>query len=78
MTRLERDGLLERSEDAADRRNKVLRLLPAGQAQVAKIVPLVQARVEFLLEALDADERRSLEALFGKLQGRAAQLIRHG
>lgn len=78
VTRLERDALLERSEDASDRRNKVLRLLPAGQALVAKIVPLVQARVEFLLEALDADERRSLEALFGKLQGRAAQLIRHG
>jgi hypothetical protein len=34
--------------------------------------------VEFLLEALDADERRSLEALFGKLQSRATQLIRQG
>jgi DNA-binding MarR family transcriptional regulator len=75
---VEHDGLLQRSEDSADRRNKVLRLLPAGQAQVARIVPLVQARVEFLLEALDADERRSLEALFGKLQSRATQLIRQG
>ncbi len=78
VARLERDGLLERSEDAADRRNKVLRLQPAGQAVVAKIVPLVQARVEFLLESLDEAERSCLGALLDKLQGRAAQLIRQG
>lgn len=78
VARLERDGLIQREEDAQDRRNRVLTLLPPGTALVRRIVPLVEARVAFLLEALDPEERACLDAVFAKVGERARQLIRHG
>jgi len=78
MARLERDGLIQRSEDASDRRGRVVEMLPPGTALVRKIIPLVEARVAFLLEALDEQERASLDAVFAKVGERARQLIRQG
>jgi DNA-binding MarR family transcriptional regulator len=78
VARLERDGLIRRSEDASDRRGRVLELQPAGSALVRKIIPLVEARVAFLLEALDERERACLDAVFTKVGERARQLIRQG
>ena len=42
LTRMERDGLLEREPDPADRRNLIVRLLPAGRALYRKIVPMAR------------------------------------
>jgi DNA-binding MarR family transcriptional regulator len=78
VTRLERDGLIHRSEDPGDRRNRVIELLPPGTALVRKVVPLVEARVAFLLDALDPTERASLDAVIAKVGERAQQLIRQG
>lgn len=78
VTRLERDGLIHRSEDPGDRRNRVIELLPPGTALVRKVVPLVEARVAFLLDALDPAERASLDAVIAKVGERAQQLIRQG
>ncbi len=78
VTRLERDGLIHRSEDSGDRRNRVIELLPPGTALVRKVVPLVEARVAFLLDALDPTERASLDAVIAKVGERAQQLIRQG
>jgi DNA-binding MarR family transcriptional regulator len=78
VARLERDGLINRTEDSADRRGRVLELRPAGAALVRRIIPLVEARVAFLLDALSPEERTSLEAVFGKVGERAQQLIRQG
>ena len=78
VARLEGDGLLERLPDPEDGRGKLLRLLPAGRALYAKVVPMVQARQEFLLEALDAGERAVLDQAMAKLLERARTLRRQG
>lgn len=76
--RMEDKGLLERLPDPDDGRGWLLRLRPAGRALYAKLVPMVQAREAFLLEALSEDERRVLDAAMVKLQQRAAALSSQG
>lgn len=78
LARLERDGLVGRSPDPSDGRGYLLRLLPPGLALYRRIVPMVQAREEFLLGALDEHERAVLDKALDKLQERAAQLQRQG
>ncbi|MDE2367811.1 MAG: winged helix-turn-helix transcriptional regulator [Burkholderiales bacterium] len=78
VARLAADGLIERLPDPEDGRGQLLRLLPAGRALYAKVVPMVQARQEFLLDALDADERAVLDHAMTKLLDRARLLRRQG
>jgi DNA-binding MarR family transcriptional regulator len=78
LTRMERDGLLEREPDLADRRNLLVRLLPAGRALYRKIVPMAQAREAYLLESLDPQERVMLATVLDKLLDRARQLQQQG
>jgi DNA-binding MarR family transcriptional regulator len=78
LTRMERDGLIERTPDAADRRNLVVRLKPAGRALYRKIVPMAQAREAYLLESLDPQDRATLSSALDKLLDRARQLQQHG
>jgi DNA-binding MarR family transcriptional regulator len=78
LTRMERDGLIERTPDEADRRNLIVRLRPAGRALYRKIVPMAQAREAFLLQSLDAGERAALGSALTKLLERARQLQEHG
>jgi DNA-binding MarR family transcriptional regulator len=78
LTRMERDGLLEREPEPADRRNLVVRLLPAGRALYRKIVPMAQAREAYLLESLDPQERAMLATALDKLLDRARQLQQRG
>jgi DNA-binding MarR family transcriptional regulator len=75
VSRLEEAALLERLPDPEDGRGWLLRLKPAGRAMYQKIVPLVQAREEFLLQALEPTEREALDAAIGKLQQRAKLLV---
>lgn len=78
VQRLEAAGLLAREPDAADARGWVLHLTAAGRALYRKIVPLVAAREAFLLETLDAGERRALDAAMSKVQERARILGAQG
>jgi DNA-binding MarR family transcriptional regulator len=78
VTRLEREGLLERLADPDDGRGLLLRLLPPGRALYAKLVPMVQAREQFLLEALAPEEREVLDQALTKLKERAELLNRQG
>jgi DNA-binding MarR family transcriptional regulator len=78
LTRMERDGLLEREPDLADRRNLLVRLLPAGRALYRKIVPMAQAREAYLLESLDPQEQATLSKALDKLLDRARQLQQQG
>ena len=72
------DGLVQRDADPDDRRGQVLRLTPAGQALMKKLVPMVTAREAFLLEALSEAERTAFMASCAKLERRARQLIEQG
>jgi DNA-binding MarR family transcriptional regulator len=78
VARLERDGLLVRSADPQDGRGFLLRLLAPGRTLYGRIVPMVQAREAFLLEALDGDEREVFQRALSKVQERAEQLARQG
>lgn len=78
VIRLEAHGLVEREQVAGDRRARVLRLTPAGRALFRRIAPLARAREAFLLEALDADERRVLDRAIDKLRERARLLAQTG
>ena len=75
---LERAGLLTRTVDPEDRRNRILKLTASGRELLRKLVPMVEAREAFLLEALAPEERAQLQSMIGRLTERALQLERHG
>lgn len=74
VTRMERDGLIERLPDPEDGRGWLLRLKPAGRGLYQKIVPVVEAREAFLLEVLTLEEREVLERALAKVLERARAL----
>ena len=78
VSRMVRDGLLERLPDPDDGRGWLLRLMPAGRALHAKVVPMVQAREQFLLDALAPQEQQALYQALNTLQERAQQLGSQG
>jgi len=78
VTALESKACLTREEDPADRRNKILRLTPAGLALYRKIMPLARARERYILDALSAAERAALDTIMKKLLTRARRLRERG
>ena len=73
--RMEAADLIARLPDPEDGRGWLLRLKPAGRALHHKIVPVVQDREAFLLDALTAQERAALDRALDKLQARAQLLL---
>ena len=78
LARLEAQGLVARAPDPDDGRASRVRLLPAGAALYRKIVPMVQAREEYLLSDLTPQERKVFAAAIDKVEVRARQLTRQG
>ena len=78
VARLEEAGLITRATDDADRRAKILTLTGSGRALFQKIVPLAQAREDYLLEDLDPKERAVLDKAMAKVLVRAQGLIERG
>jgi len=64
---LERDGLITREPDPADRRAKLVRITPAGAERHAAVVAGIRAMEDELLAALDARERDALLAALPRL-----------
>jgi DNA-binding MarR family transcriptional regulator len=71
---LERAGLVARSEDPADRRNRILRLSPAGRELLDELLPMVEAREAELLATLAPAERRALDAALDRLLDRVSRV----
>jgi MarR family transcriptional regulator, transcriptional regulator for hemolysin len=61
-------GLIERSEDAGDRRAKLLRLTPEGMLIVARIQETVRALEKELLAPFSADEMARLSDFVLRLE----------
>ena len=78
VARMESAGLLERLANPDDGRSWLLKLKPAGRSLFHKIVPVVQAREAFLLEALSSQEREVLDRAMDKLRDRALLLVQRG
>jgi DNA-binding MarR family transcriptional regulator len=74
VRRMEDRGLIRRERDAADRRNRILRLTPAGRALYRRIVPVVKSREAYLLQGLDEGERAALDGVIERLLARAREL----
>jgi MarR family transcriptional regulator, 2-MHQ and catechol-resistance regulon repressor len=68
---LERDGLVRRVRDEADRRIQVVHITEQGRTLLERCLPLHVGRVVGLMSALEPDEQRELGRLCRKL-GRAA------
>jgi len=67
---LERDGMVRRVRDVADRRIQIVHLTDQGRALLMKTLPNHVGRVVQLMSALEPDEQRELGRLCRKL-GRA-------
>ncbi len=74
VSKLAASGLVNTSQDTADRRRTWLKLSAKGRLLHAEITPLVLARETELLGVLDADEHTVLTKLMEKLQVRAEAL----
>ena len=70
---LEADGLVERLADPKDRRNKHMRLTPAGYETLAEMFDIIQRLRERLLDGVAPAEitgtDRFLEMLIGRIEG---------
>ena len=71
LDNLERDGLVKRQRNTADRRVSITSLTAAGEARLASFFPAHVARLVEVLSALDPDEQEELGRLCRKL-GRSA------
>ena len=69
VDRLERDGLVQRVRDGADRRVVHVRPTEAGSALAGRLDAAILQTLERLLARLDAAERRDLFRLVTKLTG---------
>lgn len=68
VDRAERDGVVERRPDPGDRRVSRVHLTGKGRAIVEAALPHHAQHVSELVSALDANERRELRRLLGKLR----------
>lgn len=67
LARLVTAGRVHRATHDGDRRRSVLGLTAAGWALHQQIAPMARQREQELLSRLDADERRWLDRILGKL-----------
>ena len=73
---LERDGLVTRVRDEADRRVQIVQLTAKGRSLILEAFPAHVTRVTALMSALSADEQRELGRICRKLgEGRAVERV---
>lgn len=69
---LERDDMVTRRPDPADRRQLSVELTPRGVGFLNKILPEHFRRIAALMSVLSESERRTMVRLLGKIAGQAA------
>lgn len=67
VARLERNGFIERSPDATDRRRYTLELTTNGRSVLRELQPKVERAQDVLGAALTPDQRRQLQTLLTQL-----------
>lgn len=73
---LERDGLIVRTENEADKRSRLISLTDAGRDVVREVQPVLDRAREQVLSDLDDDELAICEALLERIARRAASARR--
>jgi DNA-binding MarR family transcriptional regulator len=69
LDELERDGLIARGADPADRRARIVHITPEGRKRHAGALADIRAMEEALLGQLSAAERETLLAVLPRLAG---------
>ena len=64
---LERDALVRRERDEADRRVQIVQITEAGRSLISEILPVHVSRITAAFSTLTRDERRELGRLCKKL-----------
>jgi DNA-binding MarR family transcriptional regulator len=67
LDKLEREGLIQREADPADRRGTLITLTPAGRELIDSVTAAHLANEKRLLNTLNADEQHALTDLLRKL-----------
>lgn len=67
LNRLERDGLIERTVNAADRRERFVRISRSGRALLKRIWKVQPAQLERVTAGLNNEERLQLAGLLNKM-----------
>jgi DNA-binding MarR family transcriptional regulator len=75
VERLIAGGYVRRRPDPKHGRRLLLSLTPKGERAYSAIAAAARRRHDNVLKALSAEERRILEAILGKLQVRAEELL---
>ena len=70
---LERDGLVRRAPDTADRRMMTVELTPRGEKKLLKILPAHFRQMAWLMAPLSETERKTFVRLLTKVLGRAGE-----
>ena len=70
VTTLMKRQMIERVENADDRREFRLRMTVKGEALYEELIPRLLRREQEILSCLSAPERKSLAALLGKIEAR--------
>ena len=78
VKRLETKNLLNRADDPLDKRNKIVSLTPSGQSMLEEIIPLVNARENYLIDALTDAELKQYFIFSDKILERAKHLVKNG
>jgi MarR family 2-MHQ and catechol resistance regulon transcriptional repressor len=73
VDRLQKNGLVQRSEDEKDRRVRVVSLTPKGRKLIERVFAQHAAQMNALAEELPAKERRRIAEGLKTLGKRAAQ-----
>jgi DNA-binding MarR family transcriptional regulator len=68
VTALMKRQLVERVENADDRREFQLRMTPAGKALYQQLIPRLLLREQVILSCLSAQERKDFAKLLGKIE----------
>lgn len=68
---LERDGLVQRGGDPADKRRKSVRLTEAGQARLDGLMPEYYRRLNRIMSVLEPEMAGLMGEALGRLRGRA-------
>ncbi|HUZ19411.1 MAG TPA: homoprotocatechuate degradation operon regulator HpaR [Acidimicrobiales bacterium] len=76
LSRMERDGLVERSRVASDQRRVLVTLAPKGRATIASLAPLIDAQYQALTDALGTPLAADLERVLNELVAAVPSRVR--
>lgn len=73
ITKLERQGVVERRPNPADGRSNLVFLTDKGRAMVSTLIPLAQENLDWALEGISAEEAETAKEVLYKMAANMTQ-----